>query len=363
VVEAQLQLVLQEKTAEECTALRELVSGTTESVVAAVHAELRSLGVEPRTPTAADLEEPKEEPAEPEPVVEAAPKEEKAKPLTAAEKQAAAEKERVNAAEEEKRRQKEEKKRREKEAAKAKEEARLAEKKAKEQEATSAEKAARDVASQAADAAKRAARDAKEQKKVQEKLDADAAKAAELLAVETRNAFVANREKLLDLAEAGAISFAVLPAEAIAALAQISAGVEFEEEEAVTRACLVLRQAGVAFADLAFPAPTSIEVVSTLRNKLKKQRTKLRTEVAAQLKGLTAPKGAVVDATYTAIVSGEVAGESDFRYERKAAPAPASAKAAKQEKAKKEEEDLDAIFAEFGVTTTTETKKKKKSKK
>ena len=47
----------------------------------------------------------------------------------------------------------------------------------------------------------------------------------------------------------------------------------------------------VRHADLAFPAPPAVEVATTLRNMLKKVRSKLRVAIADLLKNAEAPKG------------------------------------------------------------------------
>jgi DnaJ family protein C protein 2 len=375
VLDSQLQLLLQEKSIDDCAALRADVlraDATTESVVEAVHALLRGIGVQPRTPTAEDIAALREaanangaaQPAkeeEPEPVVV---EEEKPKKLTAAEKKAAAEAEKKRIAEEEARAKKEEKKRREREAQKAKEEQRAAERleaeKAKEAEA----KAARDAASQAAEAERKAAKVQKEKQKADEKAAEANNKKAELLALETKEAFEEDRQQLMADFERVGVTLEGVEPEALAAFAAIAAGFEYEEDETVSRGALILREAGVRHADLAFPAPQAIEVATTLRNTLKKVRSKLRSAVADLLKTAKAPKGVNPAARYEAIMTGAVVAESAFTYvpapKKDAAQSAEKPKAEKGGKAKGADEDLDALLAEFGVVVDDKASKKKK---
>jgi curved DNA-binding protein CbpA len=379
VVDSQLQLLIQEKSAEDCAALRADVlhpAATSESAVEALHTLIRALGVEPRTPSAEDLAALREAEtgtaqkakAVPEPVIQVT-EEEKPKKQTAADKKAAAEAEKKRIADEEARAKKEEKKRREREAQKAKEEQRAAERAEAEKAKQAEAKAARDAAAQAADAEKKAARALKEKQKADEKAAEAESKAAELIAVEMREAFEEDRHLLMEQFDKGGVSLEGLAPEAVAAFAAIAAGFEYEEDGTVSRGALILREAGVQHADLAFPAPQVVEVTTTLRNALKKVRAKLRAAIADLLKNAKAPKGVNPTGRFETIMSGAVAPESVFKYvpgsKNDATKAePQKAKAEKAAKGKGDEEDLDAILAEFGVAVdATSSKKKKKAGK
>jgi hypothetical protein len=340
-----------------------------------LHTLIRGLGVEPRKPTAADIATLRAANADAQPSKEEAPEtvvvEEKPKKLTAAEKKAAEEAEKKRIAEEEARAKKEEKKRREREAQKAKEQERAAERaeaeKAKEAEA----KAARDAKAQALEAEKKAARVQKEKQKADEKAAELSEKQAALLAVEIKSAFEEDRQQLMADFEKSGVSLAGIAPEALAALAAIAAGFEYEEDETVSRAALILREAGVQHADLAFPAPQAVEVSTSLRNTLKKVRSKLRSAVADLLKTAKAPKGVNPTPQFETIITGAIVPESSFTYAPKTPKKDAGAKdekkpatAEKAAKAKGGDEDLDAILAEFGVSVdSSATKKKKKAKK
>lgn len=372
VLDSQLQFLLQEKSVDDCVALRSDVlhsQATTESVVAALHARIRDLGVEPRAPTAEDVAELQRAAADTAQTVDEAPapvevKEEKPKKQTAAEKKAAEEAEKKRIAEEEARAKKEEKKRREREAQKAKEEQRAAERAEQEKAKAAEAKAARDAAAQAAEAEKKALKALKEKQKAEEKAADVSSKEAELFAMETKAAFEDDRKALMEEFEKGGVSLAGLEPEAVAAFAAIAAGLEFEEDDTVSRGALILREAGVRHADLAFPAPPAVEVATTLRNMLKKVRSKLRVAIADLLKNAKAPKGVNPTAQFEAFLTGAVVAESTFKY----VPAPKddatgekkSAKSEKAAKAKTADEDLDAILAEFGVVVDSTTSKKKK---
>jgi hypothetical protein len=170
----------------------------------------------------------------------------------------------------------------------------------------------------------------------------------------------------------GGVSLEGLAPEAVAAFAAIAAGFEYEEDGTVSRGALILREAGVQHADLAFPAPQVVEVTTTLRNALKKVRAKLRAAIADLLKNAKAPKGVNPTGRFETIMSGAVAPESVFKYvpgskndgTKAEAAEPKKAKAEKAAKGKGDEEDLDAILAEFGVAVdATSSKKKKKAGK
>merc|ERR1719197_1899814 len=106
-----------------------------------------------------------------------------------------------------------------------------------------------------------------------------------------KTAFEEDRQQLMADFEKGGVSLEGMAPEAVAALAAIAAGFEYEEDETVSRAALILREAGVRHADLAFPAPQAVEVTTSLRNTLKKVRAKLRSAIADLLKHAKAPKG------------------------------------------------------------------------
>jgi hypothetical protein len=151
----------------------------------------------------------------------------------------------------------------------------------------------------------------------------------------------------------------------VAALAAIAAGIEYEEEDTVSRAALILREAGVGHADLAFPAPQAVEVTTSLRNSLKKVRTKLRAAVADLLKTVKAPKGVNPSKPFQTIITGAIVPESSFTYvpaskTESKTEAEKPAKAEKAVKAKGGDDDLDAILAEFGVAVDSSAPKKKK---
>merc|ERR1719201_1799991 len=152
-------------------------------------------------------------------------------------------------------------------------------------------------------------------------------KAAELIAQEMKTAFEEDRQQLMATFEKGGVSLEGLQPEALAAFAAIAAGLEFEEETTVSRAALILREAGVRHADLAFPAPPAVEVATTLRNTLKKVRTKLRGAIADLLKNAKAPKGVNPTARFEAFLTGAITVESAFTY-----VAPATKEAAQGEK-------------------------------
>merc|ERR1719440_1112956 len=207
-------------------------------------------------------------------------------------------------------------------------------------------KAARDAAAQAAEAEKKALKALKGKQE------------AELFAMETKAAFEDDRKALMEEFEKGGVSLAGLEPEAVAAFAAIAAGLEFEEDDTVSRGALILREAGVRHADLAFPAPPAVEVATTLRNMLKKVRSKLRVAIADLLKNAKAPKGVNPTAQFEAFLTGAVVAESTFKY----VPAPKDDATGEKKaaKAKTADEDLDAILAEFGVVVDSTTSKKKK---
>merc|ERR1719353_2093881 len=331
VLDSQLQFLLQEKSVDDCVALRSDVlhsQATTESVVAALHARIRDLGVEPRAPTAEDVAELQRAAADTAQTVDEAPAPVEVK------------------------------------AEKPKEEQRAAERAEQEKAKAAEAKAARDAAAQAAEAEKKALKALKEKQKAEEKAADVSSKEAELFAMETKAAFEDDRKALMEEFEKGGVSLAGLEPGAVAAFAAIAAGLEFEVDDTVSRGALILREAGVRHADLAFPAPPAVEVATTLRNMLKKVRSKLRTAVAELLKSAKAPKGVNPTAQFEAFLTGAVVAESTFKY----VPAPKddatgekkSAKSEKAAKAKTADEDLDAILAEFGVVVDSTTSKKKK---
>jgi len=216
-------------------------------------------------------------------------------------------------------------------------------------------------------AATDAAKLAKETQKAEEKLSEANAKAAELLSVETRAAFADDRLELMSSFEASGISLDGLEPEALAAFAAIAAGLEYEEDDTVSRGALILREAGVGHADLAFPAPAGVEVATTLRNMLKKVRAKLRSAVAELLKNAKAPKGVNPGKKFEALMTGTIAAESSFSYTPTEKMVTKKEETVKEKgtKAKKDDaEDLDSILAEFGVVVdNASTKKKKKAGK
>merc|ERR1719197_561992 len=106
-----------------------------------------------------------------------------------------------------------------------------------------------------------------------------------------KTAFEEDRQQLMADFEKGGVSLEGMAPEAVAAFAAIAAGFEYEEDDTVSRAALILREAGVRHADLAFPAPPAVEVATSLRNMLKKVRSKLRVAIADLLKNAKAPKG------------------------------------------------------------------------
>merc|ERR1719301_272572 len=140
---------------------------------------------------------------------------------------------------------KEEKKRREREAQKAKEEQRATERAEQEKAKAAEAKAARDAAAQAAEAEKKALKALKEKQKAEEKAAELSSKEAELFAMETKAAFEDDRKALMEEFEKGGVSLAGLEPEAVAAFAAIAAGLEFEEDDTVSRGALILREAGV----------------------------------------------------------------------------------------------------------------------
>jgi len=356
VCEIQLTTLLADKSPEDCDALLAPLQGAgTADVVDKLYEDFRSAGMEPREPAPPEPEA-AEEVAEPE-VPVATPKKEK-------ELDPVAEKKRQEL------KAKEEKKRKEREAKRAREEELAAEREEEKVAQAAAEKEARDEASRRKDAERQAEKAKKNAAKAAGKAAEEEARKAELQAERTRVAFTTDRERLMKLFEEGVVP--ELPPPAKVALGRVATlFLQLGEDAAINRACLVLRAAGQATADLGFPSPTSLDVPTELRNKLKKVRTKLRTAVLAQLRAAT-PSMEACAAPYDAIVAGEVPAESSFTApaffelaeEPKDAEGPADEKSKKKKggKAEKPEEDLDALLAEFGCTPAAAGKKKGKKK-
>lgn len=117
------------------------------------------------------------------------------------------------------------------------------------------------------------------------------------------------------------------------------------------------------------PDKDSPVLSSTLRNRVKKVRTRLRTsaaagEFASSLPDVRGDKAAL-DQILARVVNG-VLDEPEAAVEEQKAdePAPVQQAAGKKKgkaKGKQEEEDLDSLLKEFGVTASSKSKKKKKA--